>query len=113
MSSMISRIEGLLDEASAAIAGAADAAGLEQLRVEYLGRKSDLTQILRGIAELPADERGPVGGAANAARAALEAELEARRGSSRPPSSSARSTPERSTSPCRVRRPRGPPRRTC
>ena len=76
---MLERIERLLDEASTAIAGANDAVGLEELRVRYLGRKSELTGILRGIADLPADERGAVGAAANAARAALEAELEARR----------------------------------
>ena len=78
MAASTDQIEQLLNEASAAIAGAGDAAGLEQLRVQYLGRKSELTQILRGIAELPADERGPVGAAANAAREALEAELDAR-----------------------------------
>ncbi len=76
---MLERIEQLGNEAATAIAGAADAAALEQLRVQYLGRKSELTQILRGIADLPADQRGPVGAGANAARAALEAELDARR----------------------------------
>jgi phenylalanyl-tRNA synthetase alpha chain len=80
MNEVSKRIEGLLDEASTAIAGAPDAAGLEELRVRYLGRKSELTQILRGISQLDAEERGPVGGAANAARQALEAELEARAG---------------------------------
>ncbi len=76
---MLDKIENLRKEASAAIASVADAAGLEALRVKYLGRKSDLTQILRGIAELPTEDRGPVGAGANAARVALEAELEARR----------------------------------
>jgi phenylalanyl-tRNA synthetase alpha chain len=76
---MLEKIDNLRKEASAAIAGAADAATLEQLRVRFSGRKSELTQILRGIAELPAEERGPVGAAANAAREALEAELEGRR----------------------------------
>jgi phenylalanyl-tRNA synthetase alpha chain len=76
---MLERIESLREEASAAIAAAPDAAALEELRVRHLGRKSELTQILRGIAELDAGERGPVGAAANAARQALEAELAARR----------------------------------
>ncbi len=75
---MTERIDTLRKEASAAIAAAADPAALEELRVRFLGRKSELTGILRGIAELPAAERGPVGAAANAAREALEAELEAR-----------------------------------
>jgi phenylalanyl-tRNA synthetase alpha chain len=73
------RIEELRREAEAAIAGAANAAALEELRVRYLGRKAELTGILRGIAELPAEERGPVGKAANDAREALEELLERRR----------------------------------
>jgi phenylalanyl-tRNA synthetase alpha chain len=76
---MLERIESLRDEASAAIAAAPDAAALEDLRVRFLGRKSELTGILRRIAELEPSERGPVGAAANAAREALEGELASRR----------------------------------
>ena len=75
---MIERIDTLRAEASAAIAGAADTAALEELRVRYLGRKSELTAILRGIADLDPAERGAVGAAANEARRALEGELDAR-----------------------------------
>lgn len=73
---MLERIEEIRGEASAAIAGAAGSAELEELRVRYLGRKAELTTILRGIAELPPEERGAVGGAANKARKELEALLE-------------------------------------
>jgi len=75
---MVERIEQLRSEGSAAIAAAADSEQLEQLRVRYLGRKSELTQILRGISGLEPDQRGLVGAGANATRKALEAELEAR-----------------------------------
>ena len=75
---MLERIDSLRDEASAAIAAARDPAALEELRVRYLGRKSELTAVLRGISELEPDQRGPVGAAANEARRALEAELSAR-----------------------------------
>ncbi len=74
------KLEHLQREAEAAIGGAQDAAQLEDLRVRYLGRKAELTQILRGIGELPTEERGPVGAAANAARQSLESLLEQRRG---------------------------------
>src|SRR3954452_2023624 len=77
---MVDRISSLRDEASAAIAEAPDAGALEELRVRYLGRKSELTSILRGIAELDPSERGPVGAAANAARQALEVQLSDRAG---------------------------------
>jgi phenylalanyl-tRNA synthetase alpha chain len=75
---MVERIEELREQASAAIATAGDPRALEELRVRHLGRKSELTSILRGIAELDPAERGAVGAAANAARQALEAQLEAR-----------------------------------
>jgi len=75
---MLERIEEIRGEGVAAIEAAGSTAALEELRVGYLGRKAELTTILRGIAELPQEERGPVGGAANRARKELEALLEAR-----------------------------------
>ena len=72
------RIEEIRKEATDAIGSASTTAELEELRVRYLGRKADLTQILRGIAELPADQRGAVGKAGNEARRELESVLESR-----------------------------------
>lgn len=74
---MLERIEKIRAEAGAAIEGASSSSELEELRVHHLGRKAELTTILRGIAELPQEERGAVGGAANKARKELEALLEA------------------------------------
>jgi len=70
---MIDRIAELQGEAAAAIAGAGTSADLEELRVRYLGRKAELPNILRGIAQLAPEQRGPTGKAANQARQALEA----------------------------------------
>jgi phenylalanyl-tRNA synthetase alpha chain len=75
---MLERIEEIRSEAAAAIDAASGTAELEELRVRHLGRKAELTSILRGIAELPEAERGPVGGAANRARAELEERLAGR-----------------------------------
>jgi phenylalanyl-tRNA synthetase alpha chain len=75
---MLERIEKIETEAAAAIEAAGGTAELEELRVRYLGRKAELTTILRGIAELPEEERGRVGGGANRARQELEALLERR-----------------------------------
>ncbi|HEX3510821.1 MAG TPA: phenylalanine--tRNA ligase subunit alpha [Solirubrobacteraceae bacterium] len=74
---MIDRIEALRAEAEQKIAGAAGSEELEQLRVAYLGRKAELPQMLRGVAQLEPSERGTVGKAANAARQALEALIDA------------------------------------
>jgi phenylalanyl-tRNA synthetase alpha chain len=76
---MLERIQAIRAEAEAAIAAAADVAALEEARVRYLGRKSELTKILRGVGELDPAERGPVGSAANAARVALEEALAERK----------------------------------
>jgi len=75
---MLERIETIRGEAVAAIEAASSTAELEELRVRYLGRKAELTGILRGIGELPPERRGEVGGAANRARKELEALLEER-----------------------------------
>ena len=69
---MIERIAALRDEAEAAIGAANTSAELEELRVRYLGRKAELPNVLRGIATLPPEQRGPTGKAANQARQALE-----------------------------------------
>ncbi len=75
---MIDRIEQLRGEGEQAIAAASSSEELEQLRVRYLGRKAELPQLLRGVAELQPAQRGEVGRAANQARQALEALLSKR-----------------------------------
>jgi phenylalanyl-tRNA synthetase alpha chain len=73
-------LQQLRAEAQAAIAAAASPSELEELRVRYLGRRSELTQALRSIGELPPDQRGAVGKEANEVRRALEALLRERGG---------------------------------
>src|SRR3954464_9399491 len=76
--SVLDRIGSLRAEAEAAVADAPSSAALEELRVRYLGRKAELPNLLRGVAQLPPEERGPAGRAANEARKALEGLIEAR-----------------------------------
>jgi phenylalanyl-tRNA synthetase alpha chain len=78
--SVETRITELQAEGEAAIAAATTTAALEDVRVRLLGRKAELPNLLRGVAELPPEQRGAVGKAANEARKALEAQLEAREG---------------------------------
>ena len=72
MADVSTRLEDLRSEAEAAVAAAGEPGELEELRVRYLGRKSELTGVLRGIRDLPPEQRGPVGQAANEVRQALE-----------------------------------------
>jgi phenylalanyl-tRNA synthetase alpha chain len=69
---MSERVEQLRREAEAQIAAASTSEELADLRVRHLGRRAELPQLLRGVAELPAEERASVGRAANEARRALE-----------------------------------------
>jgi phenylalanyl-tRNA synthetase alpha chain len=77
---MSEKIEQIQQEATAAIAAAATTPALEDVRVRYLGRRAELPNLLRSVAELPPDQRAATGKAANQARQALEAAIE-RRGS--------------------------------
>jgi len=78
MSDAPARLQEIRAEAEGAIDAAATAADLEQLRVRYLGRKAELTQMLRSIKDLPPEQRGPVGKGGNEVKQALEAQLERR-----------------------------------
>jgi phenylalanyl-tRNA synthetase alpha chain len=75
---MIERIGEIEREAQAAIAAAQGTEQLEQARIRFLGRKAELPNLLRGVAQLPPAERAATGQAANAARGALEAAIEHR-----------------------------------
>lgn len=52
---------------------------LERLRVEYLGRSGQVTQVLRAVGQLPEAERAEAGQQANQLRQELTAELDSRR----------------------------------
>jgi len=76
--SAVDRIEEIRAAAAREVGDAADSAALEEVRVRYLGRKAELPQLLRGVRDLPPDQRGAVGKAGNQARQAIEAAIEER-----------------------------------
>jgi phenylalanyl-tRNA synthetase alpha chain len=75
MSDRIAQIE---SEAQAAIIAATTTAALEEVRIRYLGRKAELPNLLRGVAQLAPEERAATGKAANRARQQLESAIERR-----------------------------------
>ncbi|HWE09703.1 MAG TPA: phenylalanine--tRNA ligase subunit alpha [Solirubrobacteraceae bacterium] len=77
---MTDRIAQLEQEAQAAITAATTTDVLEDVRVRYLGRKAELPNLLRNVAQLPPEERATTGKRANQARQALEASIERRGG---------------------------------
>ena len=76
---MREKLLALKEEALNALSGAGSLQELEELRVRYLGKKGTLSEILRGMGALPAEERPAVGQAANEVRAAIEAAVEEKR----------------------------------
>ena len=72
------RVDAIAREARAALGAARTSSELEAVRVRFLGRQGALTQLLRALGTLPADERPLVGAAANAAKRELESRLESR-----------------------------------
>ncbi|WP_028302802.1 phenylalanine--tRNA ligase subunit alpha [Oceanospirillum maris] len=69
----------LVDQARTAIADASDAQALDQIRVQYLGKKGEVTQLLKGLGKLSAEERPKVGDEINKAKDALLQDLNARK----------------------------------
>jgi len=75
---MLEQIRELQAQALAELAAASTPEALEAWRVAYLGRKGALSNLLRGLGNLPTAERPAAGQAANETKAALEAALAAR-----------------------------------
>lgn len=71
-------LETLVTEAKASVAGAQDLAALDQLRVHYLGKKGVLTGVLKGLKDLPHEERPKAGQAVNVAKEQVQQVIEAR-----------------------------------
>ena len=69
----------LVSQAESEISGAADLGALDAVRVRYLGKKGELTARLKGLSELPAEDRPAAGQEINKAKKALQDGINARR----------------------------------
>jgi phenylalanyl-tRNA synthetase alpha chain len=78
MQDFIASLRELEDSGTAAIQSAAALAELESVRVEFLGRKARLTQLLRSVRELPPEERRAAGAEANRVKNLLQQLLDER-----------------------------------
>jgi phenylalanyl-tRNA synthetase alpha chain len=75
LSDLTRDLEALQAEALASVASAPDAATLDALELDVLGKKGRLTTVLRGIGGLPAEDRPKIGAIANRVRQAIESAL--------------------------------------
>lgn len=75
--SLLEEVAHLGLQARERISTADSLASLKEARVHYLGRKGPLTAILKGLKDLPVDQRKQVGAEANKCRVQLESEFDA------------------------------------
>ena len=68
-------LDSIVKEALAAFAGTDDPPALEQAKARYLGKTGVLTEQLKGLGKLPADERPAHGARINEAKQKIEAAL--------------------------------------
>lgn len=66
----------LKEEALSQIEGAENSKMLQEVRVKYLGKKGPITEILRGMGQLPPEERPLMGQLVNEIRRTLEERME-------------------------------------
>jgi len=69
-------LKALQTEALAKIEAATDLKTLNEIRVAYLGKKGPITEVLRGMGKLSAEERPKMGALANEVRAAIQTGIE-------------------------------------
>jgi phenylalanyl-tRNA synthetase alpha chain len=72
-------LSSLVSEALGEVAGCADLAALDEVRVRWLGKKGTLTEQLKSLGSLPAAERPAAGQRINEAKERVQAAIEARR----------------------------------
>ena len=72
-------LNALVAEACRQFADIADSAHLEEAKARYLGKSGSLTELLKGLGKLSAEERKPAGERINAAKAEIESALNLRR----------------------------------
>jgi len=72
-------LEQIVEAARTAIASAASIAELEQAKARFLGKAGSLTELLKGLGKLAADERPRAGAAINQAKVEVESIIQSRR----------------------------------
>ena len=69
----------MVDEAKATLTAIASIAALDSAKAGFLGKSGSLTELLKSLGKLPAEERPKAGAAINQAKARVEALIQARR----------------------------------
>ena len=76
---MMENLESLVEAALAEVAGAGDARALDDVRVRYLGKKGEISALLKSLGGLSAEERPKAGALINEAKQRVQAAIDERR----------------------------------
>ncbi len=76
---MSQELENLLQQATQSIADAVDLAALDAVRVQYLGKKGEITARLKNLGQISAEERPAAGQAINQVKVSIQSLLETRK----------------------------------
>lgn len=76
---MVQNLEAVVSAALAATAAASDLAALDQVRVQYLGKKGEISALLKSLGDLSPEERPKAGAVINEARDRVQLAVEARK----------------------------------
>ncbi|HEX9998312.1 MAG TPA: phenylalanine--tRNA ligase subunit alpha [Abditibacterium sp.] len=79
MSDLETRLQSLETQTLGAISQILNSAELETTRVAFFGKKSELTQVLRGMGAVPAEDRPRIGNLVNEVKVRLESAFAARK----------------------------------
>lgn len=103
---MQAQLEQIRQQAISAITASADEEALNEVRIKYLGRKGELTGVMKGLGALSPEERPKMGQIVNIVKDELEAAIEDRIAEARAASTAKRLASERidATLPGRRRR---------
>ena len=75
----MNELDSIVERARQAFAGAGAPAELEDAKAQFIGKAGRITELMKGLAALPVDEKKARGAAINAAKQAIEAALGERR----------------------------------
>lgn len=75
---MEEKIHNILARAQESLTQISKLEEIEEIRIRYLGRKGELTQILRGLGDLSPEKRGTMGKLANEIKAKIEKAIESK-----------------------------------
>jgi phenylalanyl-tRNA synthetase alpha chain len=78
--SLLDELKNLESEALKRISDAGSLDALNEVRVQFLGKKGSITAVLKTLGKLPVDERKLIGAAANTARNNIEENIKASQG---------------------------------